>query len=79
MHITPRLETARPGKAAAGSLPTGVNQQGPSKASTQRPLPDLQLAGAENAHPSTAGSHVNSVLGSHYQVDIASEEGFASM
>lgn len=62
MHITPRLETARPGKAAAGSVPTGVNQQGtpPPPPESLRSEAAARFAGAENTHPSTAGSHVSS-------------------
>lgn len=81
MHITPRLETARPGKAAAGSLPTGVNQQGtPPSTSRKPPLRGrcCQVCRCRE-HKSfncwVPRQFVSSVLGSHYQVDTASEEG----
>ena len=50
LHITPRLEASRPGKAAAVSLATVVNQDGipkrpPPRTSTQRPEPGPQAEG----------------------------------
>jgi hypothetical protein len=50
LHITPMLETSRPRKAAAGSLTTGVNQEGIPKRTLhktfiQRPLPGLHAGG----------------------------------
>ena len=43
LHITPRLEASRPGKAAAVSLTTVVNQEGIPR----RPLPSISIQSPE--------------------------------